>query len=160
MYLDLKVKLSEVINNARRISLFCDVWSKQGMTASFLGVTIHCFSPVDRKRHNITLSVKRFEQPHTGDRLANLLLTIIDEWGIPHHKVFRSLTDNGSNVVKAFKVLQQREIEQEVDEPHSENDQENDKAHQDLSTNNRQDIDDSDDDDDDCSFIEASARCS
>ena len=34
LYGELKAKLSEVINNARRISICCDVWSKQGMTAS------------------------------------------------------------------------------------------------------------------------------
>ena len=48
LYSDLKVKLSDVIKNARKISLCCDVWSKQGMTASFLGVTVHCFHLLTR----------------------------------------------------------------------------------------------------------------
>ena len=87
------------------MSICSDVWTKQGMTASFLGVTVHCFTYSDKKRHNITLAVRRFEQPHTGQRIAELLRRIVDEWKIPHFKIFHCLTDNGSNMIKAFKIL-------------------------------------------------------
>ena len=51
------------------------------------------------------MAVRRFESPHTGERIANLLQAVINEWNIPHYKVFHSLTDNGSNMVKAFSLL-------------------------------------------------------
>ena len=67
------------------------------------------------------LRVKRFEQPHTGERIAELLQSILDQWDIPHHKVFHSLTDNGSNMVKAFKLLSTDETDEESSEVLSEN---------------------------------------
>ena len=95
VYTELKHTISLVLQNAKRISLCCDIWTKQGMTASFLGITIHCFTFHDKKRHSITLAVRRFESPHTGERIADLLRAIIDEWNIPYRKIFRSLSDNG-----------------------------------------------------------------
>ena len=109
VYAELKHSISDVLHQANRISICCDIWSKQGMTASFLGVTVHCFTFNNKKRHSITLAVRRFESPHTGERTADLLRAIIDEWKIPHYKIFRSLTDNGSNIV--FNLLSINEEE-------------------------------------------------
>ena len=44
VYAELKHTISDVLHHANRISICCDIWSKQGMTASFLGVTVHCFT--------------------------------------------------------------------------------------------------------------------
>lgn len=106
VYEDLRKKISKVLTASRKLNICCDIWTKQGMTASFLGVTVHLFLPDDNQRHSITLAVKVFEQPHTGERIATLLLSILDEWEIPYWKVFRSLSDNRSNIVKAFHILQ------------------------------------------------------
>lgn len=82
------------------------------MTASFLGITAHFFTYLDKKHHNITLAVRCFQSPHTGKRIVELFQAIIDEWKI-QHKVFRVLTDNGSNMKKAFRL---GENESESDE--------------------------------------------
>jgi len=55
--------------------------------------------------------VRRFESSHTGKRIADLLRAIIDQWKIPHYKIFRSLTDNVSNIVRAFNLLSINEEE-------------------------------------------------
>jgi hypothetical protein len=36
---------------------------------------------------------------------------ILDEWEIPYNKVFRSLTDTGSKIAKAFKILASKQYE-------------------------------------------------
>ena len=41
-----------------------------------------------------------------GDAICDLTYNIIDEWGIPLNKVQYIITDNGSNMVKAFKSVQ------------------------------------------------------
>ena len=89
------------------------------MTASFLGVTIHCFTFHEKQRHNILLAVRRLESPHTGRRIADLLQGIAIEWNIPHQKIFRSFTDNGSNMVKAFKELSNEGESVEIEEDES-----------------------------------------
>ena len=73
------------------------------MTASFLGITAHYFSYQDRQRHNVTLAVSRLPSPHTADRILEAFDAIVCQWNIPQSKLFRVLTDNGSNMVVAFK---------------------------------------------------------
>jgi len=52
----------------------------------------------------ITIAVRRFESPHTAERVSKLVDEIVEEWRIPNHKIFRILTDNGSNMVAGFKA--------------------------------------------------------
>ena len=83
------------------ISICADIWSKPGMTLSFLDVTAHFFTPESNKRHSI--------YPHTGVRIAEILQRIVAEW--KYHVINCSVfTDNGSNVVSAFKANNEDDI--------------------------------------------------
>ena len=73
------------------------------MTASFLGITAHCFSQADHKRHGVTLGVEPFPSPHTAIRIAQTFNNVLQQWNIPKTKVFKILTDNGSNMVAFVK---------------------------------------------------------
>ena len=70
------------------------------MTASFFGLTAHYYSRSKKAKCNITIAVRRFESPHTVSKLVD---EIASEWKIPSYKIFRILTDNGSNMIAAFK---------------------------------------------------------
>ena len=105
VYNNLKQSIIAIFSKVKRVSISSDIWTKKGMTASFLGVTAHCFVLPDSTRHNISIAVRRFESPHTGERIAMLLQTITAEWCI-QNKIFRVLTDNGSNIVKAFHITE------------------------------------------------------
>lgn len=122
----LKVNISSVLGNAQKVTLCADIWSKPGLTASFLGITAHCFTHHDQKRHNITLAVRRFPSPHTGDRVAELFHRIIEQWKISRRKVFRVLTDNGSNMVAAFKAKHIESLPQQTTSANGENETEDD----------------------------------
>ena len=100
---ELRFKLSNNIQHGQKLSFCADIWSKPGMSASFLGVTCHYFNHQDNKRHQVTLAVRRFPSPHTADRLLEVFESVILDWKISHSKVYRVLTDNGSNIVAAFK---------------------------------------------------------
>lgn len=102
VYNGLKQRIQEILGRTRRCTFCSDIWSKKGMSASFLGITVHCFTHDDKKKHSITLAVRRFESPHTNERIAELFHSILDEWKIPPSKIFRALTDNGSNMIKGF----------------------------------------------------------
>ena len=60
------------------------IGSKSDMTASLLGVKAH-FTPDSNKRYSICIALK-FQSPHTGVRIAELLQGIIAEWEIPCNK--------------------------------------------------------------------------
>jgi len=103
LYSNMKIDLRESLSSAERISLCVDAWSKRGMSASFLGLTAHFYSRSKKDKCNITIAVRRFESPHTAERVSILVNEIANEWKIPYHKIFRILTDNGSNMIAAFK---------------------------------------------------------
>jgi len=86
---------------ARRISIGMDVWSKKGLTASFLGVSCAFYSPLQRKPLHVLLNLHTIAHPHTGDMLAEKLASSLKQWKVDGSKVMMVVTDNGSNMVKA-----------------------------------------------------------
>lgn len=48
--------------------------------------------------------------PHTAEEVLKVVLQIFKDWNVPDHKIGSIITDNGSNMVKAFKLLQQQAI--------------------------------------------------
>ena len=103
IYSKLKRDLTESLNSAEKISLCADIWSKKGMSAAFLGLTAHCYHRAKKEKCNVTIAVRRFESPHTAERVTQLVDNILHEWKIPCYKIFCILTDNGSNMLAAFK---------------------------------------------------------
>ena len=76
-----------------------DIWSKNNK--SFFGVTAHW---IDRtlQRRSAALACRRIKGRHTFDIIASTLESIHNEYRISQ-KVVMTVTDNGSNFVKAFK---------------------------------------------------------
>ena len=110
----LKEEILLILARARLVNICADIWTKKGMTASFIGVTAHFFTTGDHKRHNITLAVRRMPSPHTADAVAEIVEAILAEWKIHKEKVHRILTDNGSNMIAAFKEQTNIEGEEEL----------------------------------------------
>lgn len=71
------------------------------MTASFIGVITHFFA--DHNRHNATIAVRHMPSPHTAENILSIVRNILVEWNIPTEKVGNIITDNGSNMIEAFK---------------------------------------------------------
>ena len=109
----LKENIQAYMSMARRINLCTDIWSKKGMTASFLGVTVHFFAC--DQRHNATIAVKRMPTPHTAENILEVVVDVLTDWNIPGERVGNTITDNGSNMIKAFKE-DQHPTDLEVDD--------------------------------------------
>ena len=101
--IELKANIGSFLQESKKISICADIWSKKGMTSSYLGVTGHFFSRKDHRRHSATLAVRRMPQQHTGENIRELVESILDEWEIPPSKISATLTDNGSNMIAAFR---------------------------------------------------------
>ena len=54
---ELKGSIQQHLLAAQRISLCADVWSKKGLTSSYLGITAHFFGRKDHQRHHVPLAV-------------------------------------------------------------------------------------------------------
>ncbi len=59
----------------------------------------------------MTLVLKLLHHPHTGDQIATALNECLSEWGINPQKMLLVVTDNGSNMVKAIRILSEMHTE-------------------------------------------------
>jgi hypothetical protein len=119
---DLKANIRTFLSVAQKVSLCADIWPKRGLTSSYLGVTAHFFSTSDHRRHCVTLVVRRMVGSHTAEHVRETVGEVIKEWEISVSKVRVIVTDNGSNMVAAFKdyfepeEIEEGEIEGRVEE--------------------------------------------
>ena len=63
-----------------------------------------------------TLAVKRFPYPHTAERILQLTRDVLREWEIDIMRLSIILTDNGSNMVAAFREANEIMAEEEKEE--------------------------------------------
>ncbi|XP_050066382.1 uncharacterized protein LOC126555508 [Aphis gossypii] len=96
-------KLKNLFESDPRPSLCttADIWSIKHK--SFMGVTTHWIDETTLTRFSCVLACRRFRGSHTYDKIAELLHEIICEFSIEREQLISTVTDNGSNFVKAFK---------------------------------------------------------
>ncbi|KAI2644644.1 E3 SUMO-protein ligase ZBED1 [Labeo rohita] len=104
MYLAEKVKFKNRLAMARKVTIGIDIWTKKGLTASFLAVSACYFNVQDSKAEHILLNLKQMVHPHTANSIVTLVEECTEEWGIRKEKIIMIITDNGSNMVSAFRV--------------------------------------------------------
>ena len=68
-----------------------------------MGVSVHWIDADTLLRQSGVLGCFRFQGSHTFDKVAEKLDAIQREFGISERKIVATVTDNGSNFVKAFK---------------------------------------------------------
>lgn len=66
-----------------------------------MGVTVH-FIDENLQRHSFAFACRRFAGTHSYDRIAELLEDINLSFDLDNIKIVSTITDNGSNFVKAF----------------------------------------------------------
>ncbi len=71
--------------------------------AGYLGVTCS-FVNIQFELCEATLAIEYLKYPHTSENIVNCLNQIIKKWNLDG-KIFTITTDNGSNMVKAGKIL-------------------------------------------------------
>lgn len=108
--LDLDRRMKLALSRASRIAIAVDLWTKKDMTP-FIGITAHFYDPGAKRRLNCTLAVKPFPHPHTAELIYDKVNEILAYWEIDFDKVFRVLTDNASNMIKAFRSLDEERID-------------------------------------------------
>jgi hypothetical protein len=107
--------IKESIKGARKISMGMDIWTKKGYTSSYLAITACYFDPKTHNSRHVLLNLHTIAHPHTGDMISDKFNKCLQEWEIHRTQVFLIITDNGSNMSKAVKVLNEsimKEFEQ------------------------------------------------
>ena len=108
----MKKSLIEIFRKVDYVSTTTDCWSAH--RKSFIGVTVHWIDS-NFKRQSAALACRRLKGSHTFELLAGAIDDIHSEYGI-RDKVVKTITDNGSNFLKAFKTFGFHENEVELGE--------------------------------------------
>uniref|UniRef100_A0ABD2W240 Uncharacterized protein n=1 Tax=Trichogramma kaykai TaxID=54128 RepID=A0ABD2W240_9HYME len=90
--------MKDVLAKQTTVCMTADIWNRR-----FMGVTAHWINPDDFSRKSAALSCKRFPGSHTFDAVAEMLESLHLQFGFTTDKVVGTVTDNGSNFVKAFR---------------------------------------------------------
>lgn len=98
-----KSAIKRSLENSKQLTLAIDLWTRPGFSSSTMGITCHYFDRARGQLMRILLASRQIPHPHTASKIFELYTKIMEEWGIEDDRVFRILTDNGSNVVSAFK---------------------------------------------------------
>ena len=100
LYASVREKVRSMLNEIDHLSVTVDIWCDRGGKA-FFGVTDH-FVDVDFKPQAILLRFVRLKGKHTNENIRNVTKDILDELDISR-KIYRVITDNASNIIKAYK---------------------------------------------------------
>lgn len=96
------------LEKAKCISLCIDIWSKKDMS-SYVGLTTHFYSSCSHKRMIFGLDLVPIIGRHTAENIKKVVNSVIEYWNIDASKVFKYVTDNGANIVKAFNSINELE---------------------------------------------------
>lgn len=101
-YMNLQSKLMETFMSVKYICTTADIWSSHHR--GFFGTTAHWIDSETLSRKSAALSCSRFKGRHTYDAIASTLEQVHVKYGIASKTVL-TITDNGTNFVKAFRVF-------------------------------------------------------
>nr|XP_023677321.1 uncharacterized protein LOC111849037 [Paramormyrops kingsleyae] len=93
--------VKDLLKTTKHLCTTADIWSTS--VSSFIGVTAHWVHNDTLERQSVTLACRHFPSPHTYNQIAEVLDEIHSEFGLSHECIVATVTDNGSNIVKAFK---------------------------------------------------------
>ena len=101
--------LKALLGTCRKVTICLDGWTTKGLTFSYLGISASFFDPTSSSPKHYLLSLCELPHPHTASVVSSVLDNCLGEWGIPAEKVLVIVSDNGANMVKAIRLLQERE---------------------------------------------------
>ncbi|KAJ8370259.1 hypothetical protein SKAU_G00102870 [Synaphobranchus kaupii] len=102
-YAEMERNLKAALNKVDFVSTTADIWTANNR--SYMGVTLHWISRSTLERNKAALACRRIRGRHTYDVIGAEIENIHSSYGLLN-KVVATVTDNGSNFVKAFKVYQ------------------------------------------------------
>lgn len=96
----LKERFKDDLKLASTYTLTCDIWTDVG-NQSYLGVTIH-YLQHEFVLTNATIGVFPLTQNHTADYIREMIISIIQSFGVDVSSITALVIDSAANMVKAI----------------------------------------------------------
>lgn len=109
--------IRSLVTDSKRLILCIDEWSQKNLTHSYLGLSVCFYDHKASISRHVVLNVVEIKRPHTGEKLAQTIHSLLSNWGIKNHQIRLIITDNGSNLVKAIKILKDWDVEDASNAP-------------------------------------------
>lgn len=97
---DMQMNIKRQLRDAGKFAIALDMWTDKRMR-SYLG-TIITFIDKKREAHSNLLACEPFTGRHTAERIYATYCDVLQRWDLQLHDVIRIITDNASNMLKAF----------------------------------------------------------
>ena len=110
------IQVKEELGKYKFVCTTCDIWSNR--KRSFLGATAHAIDPDTLKRKSWAIAVLRFRGKHDHKNCAEKICEVHESVGLTkenYKKVTDCVTDNASNLKKAFRVFSKDKVEKPDD---------------------------------------------
>ena len=104
----LTIKHRDLISEGRRFTICLDGWAKNGLTVSFLGISISFFHSKSEKPIHALFNLYLVKHPHSGEQISDCLEKCLKHWNISGDKILLAISDNEANVFKGIKLLGMR----------------------------------------------------
>ena len=108
--------IKETLGTVEKVSTTADVWTAHHR--SYLGMTVHWINEKSLKRQKAAIACIRITGCHTYDILAAKIEQVHRSFGF-HGEISATVTDNGSNFVKAFNTFSVQETDLDDTDEHS-----------------------------------------
>jgi len=127
-----KRELKDTLCSVNRVCTTADCWTSR--RRSFLGITVHWLDNHTLSRKAACLAVRQLKGKHTYDVIAKTLEEIFEEYEL-QNKICFTVTDSGSNFIKAFRLFSVDESEDssvEMDQNGEDNSDDSDIQYQEM----------------------------
>jgi|688.fasta_scaffold592998_2 hypothetical protein len=120
-YVAAKENIVDHLLKLNHVCTTADLWTAHGK--SYLGMTCHWLHPTSYERNSICLAIRRVTGRHTYNVIASSLDSINLEFGV-ENKTAITITDSGSNMLKAFKLFGAEAVASNDETPDGSNEEE------------------------------------
>ena len=107
-------KITDALGHAKKVSITVDIWSSTKCKNSYMGITSHLFNHQTMRRESYRIACRKFDEAHTGENIAKIIKKILVEYKI-EAKVLYCLSDNGSNMKKGLRIIDEESDDENSD---------------------------------------------
>jgi hypothetical protein len=104
LFQQVNIKIKQLMNGNAGISFTVDLWTAEYTTQSYMSLTAHWLTSAFHRKAAV-LQCELFEAQHTANQISTTFLRMLDKWSISISNCHLVLHDNGANIIKAFRDI-------------------------------------------------------